>query len=367
MATELSQRQLLTLPEYFKALARKIEPPQERKDAAATIPDDVREYLKSSTDLVTEAPHSRLTGSYARHTAIHAIKDVDVVVFIEAGEEDPDPGETLEVLYKVLKGLPDELGFSGRAQILRRQRRSVHVEFDGEDFHLDVVPALIRDGIDEPLRVPDWEWNTWERSDPLGYGKALSALNRDTGGKAVRLIKLFKHWRTIQMVYRRPKSYYLEALTYRHLGKGWVTTDGKSDAELFTDLLRSIHTRFQPALDGNYVPKIPDPMLGHNVAFNWEWAAFKSFMTELDQSIKWAERALDKDRDDLDEAIELWQKIFGADYFEDTSALRRIQRAAWLASGNAIYVTGAGRVLGEKPISEPAVISPRHRFFGDAN
>lgn len=183
MATEISQRQLLTLPEYFKAFAKKIEPPKERKDAAATIPNDVREYLKASTDLATEDPHSRLTGSYARHTAIHTIKDVDFVVFVKAGEKDPDPGETLEALYEALKGLPDELGYDGHPQILRRQRRSVHVEFEGEGFHLDVVPALIRDGIDEPLRVPDREWNTWEESHPLGYGKALSELNSETGEK----------------------------------------------------------------------------------------------------------------------------------------------------------------------------------------
>ncbi len=366
MVIALSQRQLLTLPEYFRALARNIEPPKERKDAAADIPKDVREYLKTSNNLTTESPHSRLTGSYARSTAIHAIKDVDFVVFVKAGEEDPDPVATLEALYKALKGLPGELGYDGKAQILRRQRRSVHVEFEGKDFHLDVVPALIRDGIDEPLRVPDREWNTWERSDPLGYGRALSELNSETGDKAVRLIKLFKHWRTVQMKYLRPKSYYLEALIYRHLDRSWVTTDGKSDAELFTDLIRSIRDRFQPALDGDYVPVISDPMLGHNIAFNWEQDSFKSFMAQLDQSISWAERALAKERDELDAAIELWQKVFGAEHFADSSTTRRLQQAEWLSTGS-IFVTGAGRVLDKPPAAGPAVSSPRHRFYGDVD
>jgi hypothetical protein len=364
MITTVAERSVLAVPHHFAELRKNIEPPKHRREAAATIPAQVRDFLKDSTDFLTEDPHSRLTGSYARSTAIHGIKDVDFVVFVAVENgEDPDPEEILDSLYGILQDLPEALERPGSAQILRRQRRSVHVQFDEEDFHLDVVPTWLKHGIEEPLWVPDREWSRWVQSHPLGYGDALSELNAETGGKAVPLVKLFKHWRTVQMQRRRPKSYWLEALVYRHLSKGWVTTDRKSYAELFTDLLRSIRDDFQTDFDSSVVPEIPDPMLEHDIAFNWEWEAFKAFMTRLNESIGWAERALAKDRDELDDAIALWQKVFGAEYFTDSAESRRLQRAEWFGMAPT-FVTSTGSVLGERPTDTPAVASRPHRFYG---
>jgi hypothetical protein len=225
------------------------------------------------------------------------------------------------------------------------------------------VPALILDSIDKVLLVPDREWGKWVDSHPLGYGKALSELNIANVKKVVPLVKIFKHWRAFQMQRNHPKSYWLECLVYRHVDRGWMTTDGKSYAELFTDLLRSIYERFQDKLGEGGVPKIPDPMLGNNVAFNWERSAFESFMRRLEESIGWTERALVKNREQLDEAIELWQKVFGEEYFTDSLTLRKRQKAAWLGSGG--WVSSSGAVSVDKPKHEKGVKPPKHRFYGD--
>ncbi|MCC6619355.1 MAG: nucleotidyltransferase [Chloroflexi bacterium] len=357
----------LSLPHHFDELLGNIEPPQRRRDAAATIPADVRRFIEDAADFPTIVPHSRLAGSYARHTALGPIKDVDFLVFVphaESGER-PAPADVLDDLYRTLDGLPLALGYGGRAQVLRRQRRSIHVAFDEEDFYLDVVPALLLDGLDQPLLVPDREWKEWVLSDPLGYAKALSALNAKTTDKAVPLIKLFKHWRTVQMQRRRPKGYWLEALVYQCLDEGWTTTDGKSYAELFTDLLTSIWDHFQAAYDGDGVPAIPDPMLGHDLAFNWERAAFETFMRRLKKSIDWAERALAKERDEIDDAIALWQQVFGTEYFTDSRAARMFQEADWIRVGGAL-VTGAGHITAARPAAERAIPVPHHRYYGDA-
>jgi len=354
---------LLALSEYFNEFLSNIEPPEHRMAVAKEIPDDVRRYLKDSETFETAEPHSRLTGSYKRHTAVHNIKDVDFLVFVSYEGEKPEPADLLKSLRATLDDLPEALGYGGRAQTLYGQRRSVRVEFDYEDFHLDVVPALIPNGIDEVLLVPDREWGKWVDSHPLGYGKALSELNIASGKKVVPLVKIFKHWRTFQMQRNRPKSYWLECLVFRHVDRGWVTTDGKSYAELFTDVLRSIRERFQDKISEGGVPKIPDPVLGHNVAFNWERTAFESFMRRLEESIGWAERALEKNREQLDEAIELWQKVFGEEYFTDSPTLRKRQKAAWLSSGG--WISSSGIVSVGKPKQEKGVKPPKHRFYGD--
>jgi hypothetical protein len=295
---------------------------------------------------------------------VHNIKDVDFLVFVRYEDKRPEPAEVLKALRRILDDLPDALGYGGRAH-LRGQRRSVHVEFENEDFHLDIVPALIPDGIDEPLLVPDREWGQWVKSHPLGYGKALSTLNAANGEKVVPLVKIVKHWRTFQMERNRPKSYWLECLVYRHIDKGWVATEGKSYAELFTDLLRSIHTRFLPKLEEeDGVPKIPDPRLDNDVAFNWERSAFESFMQRLDETIGWAERALEMDRDQIDEAVALWQKVFGEEYFTDSAALRKRQKAAWVSASGG-WVGSSGAVWVDKPKHEKGVKPPKHGFYGD--
>ncbi len=355
----------LTLSEYFKTLLSNIEPPEHRLMIAQEIPGDVRRYLEENGDFDTRYPHSRLTGSYRRHTAIHNIKDVDFLVFIRYEGDRPEPTDVLKELRAVLDGLPEALGYGGRAQTLRGQRRSVQVEFENEDFRLDVVPALIPGGIDEVLVVPDRGWGRWVDSHPLGYGKALSALNAANDERVVPLVKMVKHWRTFQMQRNRPKSYWLEALVYRHVYMGWVTTAGKSHAELFTDLLRSVRGRFQDKLDKGGVPSIPDPMLGNNVAFNWERSAFESFMRRLNESIGWADRALEKDREQIDQAIELWQKVFGEEYFTDSPTLRQRQTADWLSVAGGGWVGSSGGVSVDKPKQEKSVKPPKHGFYGD--
>lgn len=355
----------LTLRHHFKKLLANIEPPVDRRLKAQSIPADVREYLKTHADFATQTPHTRLVGSYARETAIRSIKDVDILVFVKEGDERPDPVTVLDTLYDVLDGLPEDLGSTGQVTTLRRQRRSIHVHFEAEDFRLDVVPAIIPDGMDSPLLVPDKEWEEWIDSAPLGYAAALSVLNQAHGEKVVPLIKLFKHWRGFQIVRGRPKSYYLEALVYRHVNAGLVTTEGKSYAELFTDLLVSIRDEFLPYLDeAEAVPTIADPTLGHNVAFNWERWAFERFMNRLNESIGWATRALAKTPEQLDEAIVLWQKVFGADAFADTPDLRKAQFAETLARGPA-FVSSAGKLFSQRPDDTRVVQSPPHRFYGD--
>jgi Second Messenger Oligonucleotide or Dinucleotide Synthetase domain len=356
------EKKPLTLSVYFEEFRSNIEPPGNRLAIAAEIPGDVRNYLMENGDFETVDPHSRLTGSYRRRTAVHNIRDVDFLVFVGYEGKRPEPADVLKALRAALDDLPEAVGYGGRAQTLRGQRRSIHIEFDGEDFHLDVVPALVPDGTDNPLLVPDREWGNWVKSDPLGYGRALSKLNAANGEKVVPLVKMVKHWRTFQMQRNRPKSYWLEVLVFRHIDKGWVATAGKSDAKLFTDFLRSVRGRFQEKLDDGGVPKIPDPMLGNDVAFNWERPAFELFMRRLEESIGWAERAMDKDRDQVDEAVTLWQKVFGEEHFTDSPVLRKRQKAELLGT---VYVDPAGGVSGKKPKGDKGVKSPKHGFYGD--
>ncbi|HVR70281.1 MAG TPA: nucleotidyltransferase [Vicinamibacteria bacterium] len=190
---------------HFRALLQKVNPCDDRMDLASTLPSQVRDWLNEH-DYETTAPHSRLIGSYGRNTAILNIKDVDILLFMPEYALDRTPNAILLELRKVLADYPDTtVNVSG-------QRRSIRLEFPAERLHLDIVPAVLSGTLDEPLKVPDRPLAEWIDSDPLGYGRRLSRLNRDHGEKVVPLVKLVKAWRDAQMKIRRPKSYVLEVM-----------------------------------------------------------------------------------------------------------------------------------------------------------
>jgi hypothetical protein len=355
---------MLTLSKHFDLLLSKIEPPEDRRIHAQQIPADVRNYLKEHDELITVMPHSRLAGSYARHTAIGDIKDVDVLILVHNDYVVGKPSVVLSILSRVLEGLPAALGTTGEVEF-RHQRRSIHVCFANLDFHLDIVPVAMPKGIDEPLQVPDRTWQKWCETHPLGYQTWLSRLNEVHGGKVVPLIKIVKYWKDCQFVYKRPKSYWLECLIVRHINKGWVATNGLSYAELFTNLLASIYDRFEDYLDDPDAkpPRIPDPMLGNNVAFNWERSHFEGFMARVKESRNWAQRALALGDDQTEAAELLWQKVFDTTFPTTAEVEAKAYIEAW-KTGN-VFVTPEGRVLPSRPVATPVVQSPKHRFFGD--
>ena len=206
-----------SLRDHFLTLLTRIQPKDNRVSLATELPTKVRDFLEESEKIITVEPHTRLSGSYARDTAIKQIKDVDILLFVDPKykEEEDSAKTTIGILANALEGLPEALGDeNGRVDAdlsLKRQRRSVlvHVTIDEEEFDMDIVPSVYEGDSLEPLEVPDRDLSKWISSNPLGYNQALSKLNQDRKEKIVPLIKMFKHWRDVQMKYRRPKSYWL--------------------------------------------------------------------------------------------------------------------------------------------------------------
>ena len=167
----------------FDALLKKINPSSGRVAVVKRLHGEVRDWLEDH-EYETRSPHSRLIGSYARHTAICDIKDVDVLLFLPEAALDRTPESVLRELKKVLKEYPDSTVETAP------QRRSIRMDFPDENCTIDLVPAVAQKGIKKPVWIPDRRQEAWIRSDPLGYGRTLSAANGDHGQKLVPEIKL---------------------------------------------------------------------------------------------------------------------------------------------------------------------------------
>lgn len=105
----------------FKALLTKINPSSDRLKLAKRLPGEVREWLQEH-DFVTAWPHTRLSGSYARSTAVLNIKDVDVLLFVPEDQLDRTPNSLLREVKSLLDDYPD--AFAETAP----QRRSVLID-----------------------------------------------------------------------------------------------------------------------------------------------------------------------------------------------------------------------------------------------
>jgi len=348
---------MYTLNQYFSNLLKKISPPNDRINKAKSIPAEIRSFLKENDDLKTIEPHSRLVGSYARKTYVGDIKDVDILVFIDDEYEEDSPDSVLRLLKRVLENYENILSVE-----VSPQRRSIHMFFKDYDFHLDIVPALLPKGIENKALIPDKIREKWLESHPIAYGKKLSDLNSKRGQKVIPSIRLFKHWRDIQMKYKRPKSYWLECMVYYKFNKGYVKIEGKSLAEVFWQLTELIYKEYEEYLSSNEnIPKISDPILGNNVASNWERGHFEAFMDRLDEARKWAKKALEAEERDV--AIEYWKKVFGEDFFP-TSVEEDAKNISEILKAGAI-VNSTGRISSNKNRKEKSIDIKKHRFYGE--
>lgn len=358
---------MYTLGTHFWELLKNIRPPEARLAAACDLPPKVRNYLQECEEFETISPHTRLAGSYAQDNCVGDVKDVDFLVRVP-GDPDknvPEAKQITQDLKTALDGLPKALGYTGEAEIdIERARRSVHVYFEEEDFHIDAVPCIAPDGFEEVIYVPDRGFNKWIPSHPIGYINLIKELNDSNGEKIRPLMKLVKHHRNYQMKNRRPKSYWLGALVIHHIRKDDGLDTTKSLAELFYDLCDAIYRQYDHLLyvSETATPHIPDPMLGHDISWNWGRSHFETFMRRIDEARGWAEKALEsKDRK---KAIEWWQKIFGEEYFpsEIDEAAARLAQSGFPGSS---FVLDSGIILPGQPAAGIYTSIPKTTFHGE--
>lgn len=361
---------MYTFGTHFKKLLKNMQPPDNRLKTAKELPPKVRDYLEEHAEFTTIPPHTRLAGSYAQDTSVGDVKDVDFLVNVPGKPEENDPNakKLIQELKNILDDLPSNLGYSGYSQIdnveVEKARRSVHVYFKNQDFHIDVVPCIAPDGFDKPIFVPDRGFNKWIPSHPIGYVNLIQDLNDKYGGKVRPLIKLMKHFRNVQMKNRKPKSYWLGSLVLHHVSKKDGLDMSLSLAELFRDLCDSIYAQYDHILttSESATPNIPDPLLGHNISWNWQRTHFETFMRRLNDGRTWAEKALKSD--DREEALDQWQKIFGEEYFERDVEEDAAKLATSLMPGNS-FITSTGNIKSQTSGMEKHIPIQGTTFHGE--
>lgn len=324
---------------HFNALLARVNPSDQRLRLAQKLPGEIRDWLRENM-FETASPHTRLSGSYARSTAILDIKDVDILLFLPAAQVDRTPNAVLLEVKRLLDDYPDAYAETSG------QRRSVHLEFPQHDSHLDIVPVVALHGVDKTLKVPDRPGAEWIDSDPLGYAARLSALNVQHGGKLVPLIKLVKAWRDVNMPIRRPKSFVLEVMVLNAVESGSLNLCERSTADNVADFFECIAAKYDDLMEsGTGVPRILDPQVPSSVVTRgWQRGHFETFMRRSREASRAARRAINAidERDASDE----WERVFGELWPNADEVKRAARDEAATVSPGRTRITSAGGVLG---------------------
>lgn len=280
----------------FGKYVSSVEPDDDAVGAAKAAHEKVRERLRTDNDTKDAHKDTFLSGSYARHTAIHNINDVDVICLVDIDHTITEPEVVLSWLRGVLSKYYSETRLQGRS-IGANAVKGVW---------LDIVPSTPVSADDGPLWIPDRDARAWVQTHPKGQIAAATDKNKETDGYYVQTVKLLKAWRDrLSTEKSKPKSYILETLVHQAIGSP------PSHARAVVNVLEGIQTSYGFYRGTGLVPQIPDPGYSSvNVAKRWASDEFNSFLEQVKVAAETARKALDSA--DETESRTLWRKLFGS-------------------------------------------------------
>jgi SMODS domain-containing protein len=307
--------------EAFAVFLRNISPPETQIEAAERSNNALREFLRNDSYFGRLVLDSFLNGSYARKTTVQPIKDVDIIVVVGPEWLRSEPEAAMESLRSKLSQRYD----SRRS---RRRRRAVRITLN--DIQLDVVLAVARDGLEQPLRIPDRQAEKWIVTHPKRQLQLIRSLAGATKWNYSRLVRLLKAWAWVRVAAPdRPRSFVLECAVYHLLSVRPKDFVGEID-ESFATLLRQLRSwdfgrSRWPRWDDD--PTVADPALPDvNVAEGWDEYCADRFREKVDVGLNRLEN-IERSRWDETE-VGHWGALFGGVFPAPSTVARYVGATA---------------------------------------
>lgn len=282
----------------FKALLSSIQPSDNYVADAKAAHEKVRDQLRADDEFKEAHKDTFLSGSYARHTAINDINDVDVICVVDIDKSITEPEVVLAWTQSILGKYYRQT---------KRQGRSVGAQA-AKGVWLDIVPSTPMNADNGPLWIPDRDAKAWVETHPKGQIQAANDKNKSTDGYYVQVVKIMKFWRDrLPTESCRLKSYILESLIHRSIGYP------SSHAAAVVNVLEGIENSYGWYRGTNMVPTISDPGYASvNVAKHLEAKEFNDFMNQVTTTASTARKALGST--DETESRRLWRQVFGSKF-----------------------------------------------------
>lgn len=295
----------------FREYISTIEPDTSAKRLAAEAHILPREYLEEDESFGEHIVGSFLYGSYRRQTAIHEIKDVDIMILTDFDVSLTSPSKVLDDLYDALRRC------YGDDKVLKKNRRSIQVldplPDKDTDLTLDILPAVETPDGSGYLLVPDKDKKQWVKTNPRGHIEKISETNIEQDSKLVPMIKIMKAWWAYQSQdltgddgeKPRPKSFWIETLVLNYFDN-----TGESWAEKFLRFIEQISNLSPSAWP---IPYLEDPgMPGVQLKTSMDDDEYSDFMNKIRETEYIANKALSEPNRSV--SSKLWASVFGDDF-----------------------------------------------------
>jgi hypothetical protein len=179
----------MTVTEAFDTFKSELELPDGKQAQASKAQQDIRARIANHLQVYD----SLLTGSYARHTKINPLDDIDILLIRNAGRVGlssngggPSPSQALDdVAEAIRRAYP-------LTATIKKQSRSINAQIKGLDFGFDIIPAWLR--TPDGYWIPDTDSNLWIPSNPEWHAQLMTDANAKLQQRLKPVIKMIKHW-----------------------------------------------------------------------------------------------------------------------------------------------------------------------------
>lgn len=294
---------------YFRHfLTEKVNLNQSRIDQLDRRVLAVDNFLRGTNGFGDAVEDLIAQGSYAQKTIIKPVGnhefDADVLMLI-AEQESWEPKDYVGQLYSKLKAS------STYGSIVSRQSRCVLINY-ANDFHVDVVPYLVRD---DGHWITNRTTNELENTNPEGFNEWLDERDRITGRRLVEVIRLMKYLRDFKQRFS-VRSVVLSFLLAEQVSEYRKTLDPGCYKDLptaFVTLIKDLDTWLQarPTL-----PFLTDPSCPtQNFHDRWDAEQYRAFRDRIHYYAAKAGAAYNLPASDgVDASLKAWQEIFGESF-----------------------------------------------------
>ena len=303
---------LMTISEAFQKFRSNLEPTtSETKDAASR-----QKKIRSQVEASVSVADSFLTGSYARHTAVRPLKDVDIMVVL-GDDERPYLGKAPSAIINRISEIL-EPHYLGR---VTPQDRSVMVEFgvsiveDTSDkvVAVDVVPAFRESS---HYTIPDTRTGTWMATNPKIHQQLATSCNQNLSGHWVPMVKMIKKANSHagELTGTKPvkPSFLLEVMAHTLIVGPWTGTVPLEIRAFLASAADLIHETWpDPAGLG---PHVSDRLHGSPSELASASAWLKGTVATCDLALRQARN------DQIGAALDTWQGLFGPLFTKTKSA-----------------------------------------------
>ncbi len=290
----------MDVPAHFRGLLHRIEPTDDHVSTAKIAHERLRDQLQDDATMGEAHEETYLSGSYARHTAIKDINDVDVICVLDIDHTKTEPGAVLAWLVQSLREYYQKVELQGRSVGITTKN----------GFCLDLVPGNPQQATKGPLWIPDRDARIWVPTHPKGQIEFASQRNKSTDGFYVQTVKILKHWRDrLATESARPRSYVLEAI----VGHVMPAAPPVSHAAAVAGVFDGILAYFGAWAGKGRVPSILDPAYATvSVSKRWTPREFDAFMAQVRSAATTAREA--RSETDLNRGVALWRRLFGPEF-----------------------------------------------------